>query len=377
MKDGGVVPVHAGRDWPVHAGPDWPVHAGPDWPVHAGRDWPACAGRTWPVRAGRDWRARAVRNPAPQSKAHIPRSLVWFVALLILQGCAEKSTRCTLSRAADLPLYNGASHIYTNVVLNGVPVRMLVDTGATVTVVSRATADRLGLDLAASGRAAGVGGAVESFAFTTRSFQIGRLHGTRFPLQVSDLAIPIGKDSAEGLLGVDFLSSYDVDLDLPRRTATLFAATGDCTAPSTTLEGRLYQAKLVRPRNPHDFRPMVHVTIGGKTKLALIDTGAPVTALFRNAAHDLGLPDSAFAAAPRLVAGGIGPRRIAAARFIAPPMTVGELTVAHMPVAVLDQESGEDGVDMFLGLDFLRRVHGWFSFSSDTLIMQVAPPIAP
>ena len=326
------------------------------------------------VGTPRDGRSRATRYAITPIVALVLNSMGGLATCLLVQGCAEKSTRCALARGADLPLYDDGRHIYTTVVLNGVPVRMLVDTGATVTVVSRATALRLGLELAAAGRAAGVGGAVESFSFTTRSFQIGRLHGTRFPLQVSDLVIPIGHGTAEGLLGVDFLASYDVDLDLPGRTATLFAATGNCTAPSSALGGRLYAAKLVRPRNPHDFRPMVHVTIGGRTKLALVDTGAPATALFRNAAHDLGLPDAAFAAAPHLVAGGIGPERIAAARFIAPPITVGELTVTHMPVAVLDQDSGQDGVDMFLGLDFLRRVHGWFSFSSDTLIMQVGAP---
>ena len=51
------------------------------------------------------------------------------------------------------------------------------------------------------------------------------------------------------------------------------------------------------------------------------------------------------------------------------PVTIGGLTVTHLPVAIIDQAAPDD-TDMILGMDFMSRVHTWFSFSSKTLILQ-------
>jgi hypothetical protein len=50
-------------------------------------------------------------------------------------------------------------------------------------------------------------------------------------------------------------------------------------------------------------------------------------------------------------------------------ITIGDVTLNHLPVAIMDTRSDDD-TDMLLGLDFLSRVHVWLSFSSHTVVMQ-------
>ena len=191
-----------------------------------------------------------------------------------------------------MPILQGSGHAYTNVVLNGVDLRLILDTGSAETIVSKAAAKRLGLSLNAAGYAYGVGGSTSAYVFEARSFRIGRLSGTRLPLLVSDFDFPIGALKADGLLGVDFLSAYDLDLDFKSRRARLFKVVSGCSSPAAVMAEPLYFAKLLYG----NASPTVQVRIGNETVVAVVDTGAPDTAMFRGAARRLGLISEAFAA---------------------------------------------------------------------------------
>ena len=55
-----------------------------------------------------------------------------------LAACAADPPKpCAMAHATSLPLQIGSGHFFTDVILNGEPVRMIVDTGANVTVVSQ------------------------------------------------------------------------------------------------------------------------------------------------------------------------------------------------------------------------------------------------
>ena len=194
---------------------------------------------------------------------------------------------------------------------------------------------------------------------------------------VSDFTVPAGKHHADGLLGADFLAAYDVDLDVPEGKSILFKVVSGCTAPAAVLNEPTYMAKLEDTGNPLDLRPMVIVTIGTLRVKALVDSGSPDTSLFRNTARRLGLLTNDIGDEPHLMTGGVGRHPIFEVHRVSPPMTVGEITVNHLPVSILDQHSDTSGVGMLLGLDFLMRVHAWFSFSSHTLFMQYPPGPSP
>ena len=279
--------------------------------------------------------------------------------------------------ATDIPLRFEMDHVFAAPLLNGRPTNMILDTGAQGTTLTKEAAERLGLPLLAlNGYAEGIGGLAGLYGFVADTYQIGRLTGRHFRLTASDMSISSPEVSVDGLLGVDFLAPYDLDLDLPEQKAVLYSVVDGCSAPSTALDGSLYIVPFVHI-NPIDARPRITVQIGGKKLIALVDSGSDDTAIFRNAARRLGLEISQLTADPHYLAQGVGPRTPSAARHVMEtPISVGELTIQNMPVSIIDQRSTDD-VDVLLGMDFLMRVHAWFSFSSHTLILQFPPRPSP
>ncbi len=323
-------------------------------------------------------RSHAFFGARRAGSAFFQKGTASFLFLLFLAACQTSAPdQCKMAHATDLPLIYRGAHVLTPAVLNGAPTTMMLDTGAQFTVVTKATADRMGLDLQElGGHFTGIGGTRTAYLFYAQSFQVGRLQGKHLPLSVSDFNFGSSGGPVDGLFGSDFLASYDVDLDFPERKAKLFRVITGCTAPRAALEEPLFVAPLVASANARDARPFVIVEIGGKRLHALIDSGAQGTLIFRNAAYRLGLRLGDLAEDPHFHAGGIGPHARVAIRHVMTPMTIGEITISNMPVAILDERS-EDGTDMLLGLDFLTHVHAWLSFSSHTLVMQYPPRPSP
>ncbi len=292
-----------------------------------------------------------------------------LAGVLALAACQATPPRCVLARATELPLRLADGHLLVDAVLNGTPANFILDTGSDATIISTATADRLSIPLIPAGHFEGVGGAGPAYMFLTSSFQLGALHGRQLRLVASDMNL-WGARPPDGLLGDNFLSAYDVDLDLPEGKAVLYAASG-CTHPAAALPQPLYTAPML-PRPPADLHPVVRVTIGGQVFSAAVDTGAPHTVMFADAARRIGLDIATLKDDYHFRARGVGPAMPAAVRHVVSEMQVGNVYIHNLPVAIIDQAIMHN-VDMLLGLDFLSRVHAWFSFSSRTLILQYPP----
>jgi clan AA aspartic protease (TIGR02281 family) len=259
--------------------------------------------------------------------------------------------------------------------LNDHPTRMIVDTGAMMTVIRLDTAQRLHLTLDERGYGEGIGGRQTNYVFDARTFAIGRLHGQHLTLDASEMGQPSREGFEGGLFGADFLAAYDVDLDLPEHKAILYKPVKGCGHAAAFLSQPLYGLPMLSSYNPSDYRAHISVGIEGKRLRALVDTGAPHTVIFRQAAHRVGLSWNDLKGDPHFHVGGIGPRASEAIRHKLTSLTIGELTVRNLPVAIVDDNLGED--DMLLGLDFLSRVHAWFDFSSKTLVLQYPPKPSP
>ena len=307
-----------------------------------------------------------------------------LVARLCLVGCAAWLAgcqaaplgACRMGFATDIPVRIEHGHMVADALLNGQPTSMIIDTGANVTALAKSSANRLKLRLERlRGSSEGIGGSQVDYGFETRSYRIGRLHGGRFELLASDLGA-VEQTGVDGLFGADFLSAYDVDVDLPERMVKLFQPVGGCTkdAPRAALSGELYAVAMIAVAD--DDRPLVDVQVGGRTLRALVDTGAPVSAIFRDSARRIGLDPRQFPADRMFRVGGTGPRQPGAVLHVLAPVTLGEVTISNFPVAIIDQRSLRNS-DMVLGLDLLSRAHPWFSFSTHTLILQVPPLPSP
>jgi clan AA aspartic protease (TIGR02281 family) len=313
-------------------------------------------------------------------KRNISRAAFWFALLLVpvIAGCESGAPdACKIAHATDLVLTYQHGHILTPATLNGVETNMILDTGAQGTLVTKAAATRLHLPLMfTGGHVSGVGGSRSLYLFYAHSFRLGELHGENLQLTVSDATFDTYDRPVDGLFGADFLATYDIDLDLLEHKARLFKVISGCSRPNALLDQPLFEADLVHGGPMGDASPFVRVEIGGKTLLAVVDSGAPNTVVFRSAARRLGVDLDSLAHDPHFAATGVGPNARAAVRHVMAPITVGEVTVSNLPVAIVDERM-PGGIDMLLGMDFLSRVHVWLSFSSHTMIMQYPPKASP
>jgi clan AA aspartic protease (TIGR02281 family) len=309
----------------------------------------------------------------------------WFVMVLALAsgltGCAGSSDACHLGLVTDLPVKFISGDLLTPVIVNGVRFDMVIDTGARTTILAKSQADRVGLKAEDFGETFGLGGHQTAYIVYSRSLQVGQVSAERMPLVVSDMNTRDGERPADGLLGADFLGAYDIDLNLAERRATLYQGPRNCPYPAVTLAAPLYYAKFVQRSAdshaavvmppPDDPRPMVRVRINGVSLLAMVDTGSSRTVMFSNAAHRLGLESPRSGNKTGVVAYGLGPNAVAAMRQAVGPLEIGNLTFRKANVIVVGGPPARDGVDMLLGMDFLSRIHVWFSFSSRELVMQL------
>ena len=204
------------------------------------------------------------------------------VCLVALAGCAGPAGpgilgggTCSLEQVARVPVrfYSGLPLV--DATIAGAPVRLVLDTGADRTLLSEAAVRRLGLprDPHRTSRSAGVGGVFGGFDAIVNTITLG---GTTLPLPrvvVGDFNLGFSDTQVDGLLGADLWRHFDVDLDLPARTATLYRAqfchrtAPPWPGPAIAIEG------LAGPPT----RLLLPVALDGKGAAAIFDTGAQVT----------------------------------------------------------------------------------------------------
>jgi predicted aspartyl protease len=282
---------------------------------------------------------------------------------------------------ATLPLEARNDGLVTRVRLNGTEMNMLVDTGAQLTIIRAAAAKRLKLEgTRLPIILTGIGGERYVDGFRAKTFEIGKLHGQNLTMMVADVA-DLASDqtdgnSIDGILGMDFLAQYDIDLDLPENKIRLFKPIRGCHSARAALEEPLYTQPMYWQGVALVASAVVPVGIGGRHLLALIDSGATSTAIYRNVKYRAGLTTADLARDPRSYTRGVGPRKVATVEHRVAALTIGDITIQHLPITVMDERS-DDQADMLLGRDFLSRVHVWLSFSSRTVVMQLPPRPSP
>ncbi|MEI4486485.1 TIGR02281 family clan AA aspartic protease [Frigidibacter sp. MR17.14] len=114
------------------------------------------------------------------------------------QAVFDEGARVVIPVSAD-------GHYYVTLELNGQPVKMVVDTGATDMVLSRADAERAGIDttdLAFIGRAQTANGRVATAPVRIDSVVLGGIEDRRVRATVTDGALD------ESLLGMGYLSRF-------------------------------------------------------------------------------------------------------------------------------------------------------------------------
>jgi predicted aspartyl protease len=250
--------------------------------------------------------------------------------------------------------------------VNGTPTEFLADTGAERTILSTAAAKRLGIaaHYEYARRMHSLAAAVSSGDARLRSLGVGSATLADFRVLVGAVSLPnAGGRPLGGLLGADFLGSFEVELDLPHDRLILYQKPPCAiTAPPW----REPYVTIAANRSLHD-RLFFPVTLDGHRLAALIDTGAQLTALDTEAAAEAGVSRATLDRDPSANLRGAAAETVKsrAHRFLR--LDIGG-EVVRDPVIVVAALGLQDA-DLVLGADFLRTRRAWLSYGSHRVFL--------
>jgi hypothetical protein len=289
----------------------------------------------------------------------------WLFATLLLVLCIQSAAAaCRVQILARVPVVVAGRSPLVTVEVDGQPARFVLDTGAERSVVSEAAVQRLGLarDQWVGTTMGGIGGVDRRPNALPRSLSLGGVPLVRNTLNhdtslvVTPTLRGVSSNAADGLLGRDFLSVFDLDVDMPDKVVGL-EAVHDCsgrflpwTAPYTAVPvTEVLGGAVVMP-----------VSLDGRPLRALLDSGASSSLLAAPGMFKLGLNVAQVSGDPGDTVNGIGPRSVVMRRHRFATMTVAgqvddkpEVWVAPVHLSPI--------VDMLLGMDWLIDRRVWIS----------------
>lgn len=164
------------------------------------------------------WIKAANHQAAKKVDDHF-RSLPNDISIIRSNNMAESASRSPLNRAIAIPVKVRASKVIVSVTFNdSVAANLLLDTGASRTMISTRIARDLRLHSTGSGIGYGVGGYVTVASARVDSVKIGEAEMRNLPVMIHDFS---PDPSYEGLLGFDFLSRFHMSLDLQKAMLVL------------------------------------------------------------------------------------------------------------------------------------------------------------
>lgn len=194
---------------------------------------------------------------------------------------------CRFVKFATLAVDTQRVSPYIDGSVNGHPIKVLVDSGATGTSLTRSIAERAELPLSHSGMVnVGVSGDSADYNARVKELTFGPVRWERVNLSVIwDLA----KDMPfEALLGADFLFQNDIELLLAEKQIRFFRPEGCGKAHLAYWDADAAVVPML-PDAPNDRRAVIQVLVNGHPFRALIDTGATVSSIDQAAAAKAGV----------------------------------------------------------------------------------------
>jgi hypothetical protein len=280
---------------------------------------------------------------------------------------------CVVEAKATVPLDVVGGTIMVPVEVNGIVATFILDTGAQRSVVTETAVKRLGLarDQWVGTTMSGVGGVQSRPNANPRSLSLGGVKLVRRTVN-HDTSLTVatlprsqaGEHTIDGLLGRDFLSLFDLDLNVPARQLTLFQVR-DCTGRFLPWQGG-YAAVPVT--TPTEEAIVVPVTLDGTKLRALLDTGAGSSLLAAPGMFRTGLTPARLAGDPTNPVSGLGPRMVTMYRHTFRVLQVGGETIERPAIWVAPIRLMPI-TDMLLGADWVSRRRVWISYATRQLFV--------
>ena len=301
---------------------------------------------------------------------------VLFRLLLLLMIPGAGHAGCVADRITNVSLLIIGGTIAVPVEVNGQAAVFILDTGAQRSVVTADAVRRLGLarDPWVGTTLSGIGGIDRRANADPRSLSLGGVplarrtlnHDTSLTVGILPRAAA-GNVPIDGLLGRDFLSRFDLDLDSPGHRMTLYQVQ-ECAGRFLPWTGNYAGIPVTAVG---DGALILRVTIDDRPLRAMLDTGASGSLLAAPGIYRLGLNAQSLSGDPAADISGLGERVLSAYRHKFHTMRVGDQLI-ESPQLWVEPVRATPPVDMLLGADWLLERRVWISFAT-TQVFEARP----
>ena len=309
------------------------------------------------------------------------RATQCLATLFLISASHFAFAQCKVARQTTVPLTLDHNRAIVPMAINETPGQFEVDTGSSVTVLSKdyARISHVGIDGHAGQyvmTGAGNKESLPAFNVHARHIQFGDIpfYDWEFAATDGDIPSPI---AVSGLLGRDFMHYFDIEMDFQAGKLTVW---------------RLFNCKDVHPfwtgdydtipmKKLHDNELTVPIWIDNTFLDVMFDTGAGGLMLTHDAANRAGATDAQLAHDTQTNGLGLG-GQFTAAHHKFGTLLVGSAIFNAPNIRVDPTNTSASGIhayggaDGLMGLGLLHADRIWVSFTTGTLFVQAAPKTA-
>jgi hypothetical protein len=307
-----------------------------------------------------------------------------LLILPLLAGCAAPAAApeaCVIQKVIDFPVGEERGLVTVPATLDDQGTTLIFATGAEATMVTPVAMMALQIhgDPRQRTTLTDIGGSFTTQNALLRSMKVGGIEMLDQSVAVGPLPVAPGRDQtiltapqarAAGLLGADWISDFDVDIDLAHNHIRLYRV-HDCEGdyvpwrgPKSTVLAQIYGRGLV----------LLHVMVDGHPFTAKVDSGSTVSFMGAAAAAGAGLGAGGMAQDPTGRARGTDETVLEAHLHRFDTLQIGDIHYANPHFAITDLHLRQS--NMLLGLDWLRHNRVWISYAASRVTIQPESPPA-
>jgi predicted aspartyl protease len=304
------------------------------------------------------------------------RRLLIAACALLAPSLAAAAT-CTVAKLTTVPATLIGPKVYLPITMNEATGLFLLDTGSAETLVNTAFGAEAGVNMDRRAgeytyRGAGNKETLPVFKGHVRITHIGDIHYQDWEYGIVDLGgvAPDGHPLG-GLLGMDFMHYFDVEVDFVARTVSIYRL-NNCTDMHPPSWSGDYDAIPLKHTPSHTLT--LPVFLDNADLDMEFDTGAGNVLVSRDAASKAGVDETALAHDAAVEGRGIaGQFAVAKHRFKLLLIGSGVYPDVNLPIENERSVAGE--TDGLVGLAAFKAKRVWISFSTNTLFVQGAPKL--
>ena len=287
--------------------------------------------------------------------------------------------QCKVGLVTSLPASFADGYVFVPVSINGVAGQFLLDTGAAETVLDTQFSHDAGVGMFPhAGQFVMVGaGNKQSLPAFKGHVRMTTVGVTSFPdwlYSVMDVrGIMPASAHASGILGMDFLHYFDIELDVPSKTLNIYRLSGCKDVYPPSWKGDYDTIPLKHTPNHNVTLP---VAVDDAFLDMELDTGAGRGVLLtRNAAAKAGVSDTALAHDVASQGRGIG-GNFAVAHHRFAMFLIGSGVYPNADLRIENERTVSGETDGLIGLEAFHATRIWISNTTSTLFVQGSPKLA-